>query len=212
MRDIPVFTTQYGAASLVLKEIPYSADAYVRIQCAEDAEKLLQECISFCRSAGAERVYATGHPYLEKYPFHTSVVSMHCPRESIADTDATLIPMQEETLEQWRALYNTGMKGIDNASYMSLADARKLLAANEGYFIYLDSRLVGIGAASCDTIRAVISLRRGAGADVVSALCRRMTGDRVNLEVASTNTRAIRLYQRMGFQPDGEISRWYKII
>jgi hypothetical protein len=32
MRDIPMFTTEYGVASLVLKEIPYQAAAYITIQ------------------------------------------------------------------------------------------------------------------------------------------------------------------------------------
>ena len=36
-------------------------------------------------------------------------------------------------------------------------------------------------------------------------------GERMKLEVASTNERAIRLYEKMGFIPVKEISRWYKI-
>ena len=32
MKDIPVFTTDFGVASLILKEIPYRGEAYIRIQ------------------------------------------------------------------------------------------------------------------------------------------------------------------------------------
>ena len=212
MRDIPVFTTQYGVASLILKEIPYSADAYIRLQNTIDPEKLLQECVSFCRAAGAERVYAAGHTYLENYPLHTAIFAMSCMKAMLPDTDAELIPVCEETLEQWRSLYNNKMNGIDNATYLSLADAQKILVAGEGYFIYQGTDLLGIGAVSKDTIRAVASLQAGAGADIVSALCRVLTTDTVSLEVASTNTKAISLYQRIGFRFSGEISRWYKII
>ena len=32
MKDFPVFTTQYGVASLIMKEIPYQKTAYVIIR------------------------------------------------------------------------------------------------------------------------------------------------------------------------------------
>ncbi len=32
MRDIPVFSTENGVASLGLREIPYSAEAYITLQ------------------------------------------------------------------------------------------------------------------------------------------------------------------------------------
>ena len=43
MRNIPFFDTPYGVASLVLKEIPYSAQAYITVQSALDLDKLLEE-------------------------------------------------------------------------------------------------------------------------------------------------------------------------
>ena len=44
MRNIPVFTTEFGVASLILKEIPYTGIAYVRLQSSLFPEKLLEEC------------------------------------------------------------------------------------------------------------------------------------------------------------------------
>ena len=61
MKDFPMFTTEYGVASLVLREIPYRGEAYITIQDSLEPEKLLEECISFCRICGAEAVYAKGH-------------------------------------------------------------------------------------------------------------------------------------------------------
>ena len=69
MLDIPMFTTENGAASLILKEIPYSEAAYIKIHSSQAPEALLEECVSFCRMAGAENIYASGHVILEKYPF-----------------------------------------------------------------------------------------------------------------------------------------------
>ena len=58
MRDIPMFTTEYGVASLVLKEIPYRQEAYICILATEQPRELLDECISFCRVCGAEKIFA----------------------------------------------------------------------------------------------------------------------------------------------------------
>ena len=90
MRDIPVFDTQYGVASLVLKEIPYQQTAYITIQSSCEPEMLLQECVGFCRACGGARIYATGDPVLEKYPMHTAMWQMQCLVDSLPDTDASL--------------------------------------------------------------------------------------------------------------------------
>ena len=58
---------------------------------------------------------------------------------------------------------------------------------------------------------AVISLQPGAGQTVVQALVSTLDCETVRLWVASANTRAIRLYERMGFVTVGELSRWYHI-
>ena len=51
MKDIPVFTTEYGVASLFLREIPYRSRAHIKIQSSQEPEKLLEECISFAECA-----------------------------------------------------------------------------------------------------------------------------------------------------------------
>ena len=59
MKDFPVFTTENGAASLVLKEIPYKKEAYITLRASQAPQALLEECVSFCRACGAEKIYAT---------------------------------------------------------------------------------------------------------------------------------------------------------
>ena len=70
MRDFSFFTTEYGVASLILKEIPYRKQAYIRIlDVQEDSfDEYLAECVSFCRMCGAEQIFAEGHEQLSKYP------------------------------------------------------------------------------------------------------------------------------------------------
>lgn len=212
MKDFPIFTTEYGVASLVLKQIPYNASAYITLQDSLQPESLLRECCDFCRAVGAEHIYASGHSCLQNYQVHTMMFLMQCLREKLADTDAILIPVQKETLEQFRKIYNDAMKSVANASYMSVVDAEQILFKENGYFVYRENTLIGIGVAEGKRIDAIVSVVPGCGKDVLLALNRVLSGQHVEIEVASSNTRAVRLYQKLGFQTIGELSRWYKIF
>ena len=211
MRDIPMFTTEYGVASLILREIPYRGEAYIRIQDTACPKELLEECVSFCRVAGAEKIYATGHDYLQNYPLHTKVLRMMRAIDGLPKTDAMTMPVMEQTLDQWREIYNDAMKPVDNASYMDAREAKRRLQEGNCYFVHRGRELLGIGIASDDTIHAVISVKPGAGQDVLLALTHALFSENVILEVASTNTRAICLYERLGFIATAELSTWYAV-
>lgn len=208
MRDIPIFTTENGVASLVLSQIPYTSKAFIRIQDTANGSELLNECISFCISVGAESIYATGHPICENYPIYTSIFEMRTDRISIADTDAALFPVTEETLEKWRQIYNEKVKNIPAASWMTLQEAKKM---TDGYFVHQDGTLLGIGKASGDRIDWIASCKPGAGKDVVCALCHALTGDTVTLEVASANEKAMNLYEKLGFIRTKELLKWHQV-
>ena len=212
MRDFPVFTTEYGVASLVLREIPYQQAAYVTLQSTQEPEKLLQECVSFCRVCGAEAVYAKGHPYLEMYPFCTAMWELRCPLETIGDTDAALWPVQEQTLAKWQEIYNEKVIKLPNGAWMDGKAGREMLQKGDGYFVHRGEELLGIGRASADTIDWVAAVRKGAGREVVQALCHALTEETVKLTVASVNEKAVRLYESMGFVRSKEISRWYRVL
>ena len=212
MKDMPMFTTEYGVASLFLREISYRGRAHIKIQSSLEPKLLLEECISFCRMCGAEWIDAAGDPYLENYPLITAIVAMQCHREAIAQTDACLFPVTEQTLQRWLDIYNEKKANIPNAAYMDSKDGKQLLESGDGYFIHRDGKLLGIGKAKDDFIDTVIAVEPGAGETVVRALCSSLSCDTVRLWVASANTRAVRLYERMGFVPVKEISRWYRVL
>lgn len=212
MRNIPVFTTEFGAASLILESVTARKEAYVRIQSSLEPEKLIAECVSFCKACGAEKVYATGHELLEKYPLHTAIWQMNADRTGIGESDAMLFPLQEQTAARWRGIYNDAMASVDNAAWMSEQGMKQLLKEGSGYFIHRNGQLLGIGKASADRIDAVVSSVRGMGAEVVRALSGALSAETVTIEVASTNARAISLYERMGFVRTKELSRWYQIF
>jgi len=212
MKDIPIFTTEHGAAALVLREIPYRQIAYITLHDTQEPALLLEECVSFCKACGAENILATGHAYLASFPLETAIVRMERSRSDIGQTDAKLITVKSDTLPQWRQLYNEKMADIPNASYMTESDGKELLAKADGYFIYRDGQLLGIGKASADTIHTLAAVVPGAGETVIKALAKALTEDTVQLTVSSTNERALRLYNRLGFVKTKEISKWYRVL
>lgn len=211
MRNIPVFSTELGVASLVLDQIPYSGIAFVHVCSTAQPEAFIAECGGFCRAAGADRVLATGHEVLEKFPVQYEILSMSRPYEGVEDTDAAVIPVTEQTMHSWVRHYNERMKKVDGAAYMSSLEGKKLLEEGHGYFVHRNGRLIGIGKASGETVDAIASVVSGEGKTVLSALCHCLSGPMVQLQVASTNRRAIRLYEEMGFICTGITRRWHRI-
>lgn len=211
MRDIPVFTTENGVASLVLREIPYQGAAYITLQDTLSPKELLAECVDFCKMAGAERIYATGNGWLEKYPVYTTVVKMQRSREGLPESNAALFPITEKTAAQWRSLYNERMKDVPNASTMTREEGRQLIAKGGGYFIHRGGEFLGIGIARGDKIEAIASVKPGAGETVLLTLCSALFSDNVMLEVASNNEPAIRLYERLGFLKSELLRTWYAV-
>ena len=136
---------------------------------------------------------------------------MTCLRESIPDTDGALWPVQEKTLTQWQNIYNKKVKKVPNGAWMTKADAEKMLETGDGYFIHRGETLLGIGRAAADRIDWVASVTPGAGADIVKALAHAATEDTISLTVASTNQKAVKLYERLGFLRTAEISKWYQL-
>ena len=211
MRDFPVFTTPNGVASLVFKEIPYKGVAFVTIRDTQCPDELLKECVDFSKIAGANKVYATGHTFLQKFPLHTQIWQMRCLREDLPAADGALFPVTEETLDAWREIYNRRMAGVDNAATMTKAEGEKLLDRGAGYFVHKDGTLLGIGIAEADKVEAVASVVPGAGQTVMLTLCGCIFSESIQLEVASTNKPALRLYEKLGFIKTAELSSWYDV-
>ena len=211
MKDFPVFTTEYGVASLILKEIPYRQEAYIHLQATQQPEELLQECVSFCRICGAERIYARGHEFLEKFPLHTAVYEMRGDAWADESKLEHLFPVTKETVGKWRSICNERMRCVDNAATQEARDEKEILASGGAYFVHRDGELLGIGWIRDNMLLAVATVQRGAGERVMHTMMSLMPGQFMTLEVASTNERAIRLYEKLGFVITREISRWYRV-
>ncbi len=212
MQNIPLFTSEYGVASLFLREIPYRQRAHIKIQSSLEPEKLLEECIGFCRACGAEWIDAAGNDYLEKYPLITALYRMQRSKEGLAQSDACVFPVTEDNVARWLEIYNERMADVPNAAWMDSADGKELLKTGDGYFVHRDGQLLGIGKAAGDYIDTVISVVPGMGETVVLALADLLQEDVIRLTVAGANERALRLYERMGFVKTQELSRWYRVL
>ena len=187
----------------------YQKKAYITLQSSLQPEQLLKECQSFCRMCGAEQIFATGDPCLENLPLYTAMWQMRCNKSSLPDTDAALWPVQQNTVGLWKDHYNRKTAALPNGAWMTDADGQRMLEKGDGYFIHRGGSLLGIGRASGETLDFVASLAPGAGGDAVCALSHAMTGETVELTVASVNEKAVRLYERLGFLKTRELSRWY---
>ncbi len=213
LKDIPIFTTDYGVASLMLKEIPYKQQAFICVRDSQPGhlQDLLDECVGFCRAAGAEQIFAAGHDDLQSYPLHTVIYEMSVPNLGMEAPEGCLWPVTEETVAQWRTIYNEKMKAVDNSATLSSFDEKKILESKGAYFIHKEGTLWGIGWIEDGEILAVASTVPGKGRAVMESLMSAAGADRFRLEVASSNERAIRLYEAMGFVKTSERNRWYRV-
>ena len=214
MRDFPIFTTEFGVSSLVLKEIPYRKEAYIRIRDVQEDffEDHMAECISFCRICGAERIYAEGNKKLEQYPVYTSVYQMcgiACPEE---EKIASLFPVTEETVGKWRTIYNEAMRAVDNAGTLESREEKQILESGGAYFVHRGGQLLGIFWLEGNKLLAVAAVQRGVGEIVMHTMMSLRNGEHMELEVASTNLRAIRLYEKLGFLKTKEFAQWHQVL
>ena len=213
MKDFPVFTTDWGVSSLILREIPYRQEAYIHIQDVqpEGFEEHMKECVSFCRMAGAEKIYATGQDLLERYPLYASVYEMRGTAWVDREKLEHLFPVTEATVSRWRGIMNERLRNVDNAATLTAFDEKKIVESGGAYFIHHDGELLGVGWMDDTKLLLLAGVKPGAGERVMHTLMSLVEEADMTIEVASTNERAIRLYHRMGFLLTKELNRGYRI-
>ena len=214
MRDFPIFTTEFGVSSLILKEIPYRGEAYIRIRDVSEGyfNEHLTECVSFCRMCGAQRIFAEGNSLLEQYPLYTAVYLMKGTAQSEMDKMASLFPVTEETVSRWRNLYNEAMRTVDNAGTLETRDEKQILSSGGAYFVHDNGALLGIFWLEDRKLLAIAAVKKGAGERVMHTMMSLLEGEQITLEVASTNSKAIRLYENLGFLKTAELTRWHRVL
>lgn len=213
MQNFPNFTTQFGTAGLILKEIPYRGNAYIRLGAMAPGclEAHLKECVSFCLMAGAERVFAAGSEALEQFPLDSSLLEMRGEARVNRDEIKNLFPVTEATAGAWREIYNRLMRPLPHAATLETREEKQIAAAPGTYFVHENGRLLGIGWLEDTKLLAMAAAEKGAGGTVLNTLMSLVEGADMVLEVDAKNERAIRLYERMGFVKTRELTRWHRV-
>lgn len=210
MKDIPVFTTEYGVASLTISQIESRGEAFVRVQDVQAGalDDLLGECVSFCRMLGAEQIYADRGTEPAAY----AVLRMSGLPNLDLDAVEHIFPVTRETVASWREIYNASMAEVHHARHLAFLDEKRILESGGAYFVHRSGKLLGIGWLQEQSILAIAACKKGNGYRVAQTLLSVMADGPVCLEVSSNNFRAIRLYERLGLVCVGEVDRWYKIF
>ena len=209
MKDFPIFTTEFGVASLTLRQIPYRKEAYIHLQdfAASDRENLVKECTSFCRMAGAEKIYVTP-PSGEA---DVRILKMRgVPLLNEEDIE-NIFPVTGETVGTFRKIANERLRDVDLAAMLEAKDEEGILSSGGAYFIHRQGQLLGIGWLMEDQLKLIASVVPGAGYPVAQTLLSVTPGISISLEVASTNRRAIKLYEKLGFLPVEELEAWEEV-
>lgn len=210
MKDIPIFTTEYGVASLALGEVPYRQTAYIRVQDAQPGalNDLVKECVQFCRAAGAEHIFWTAGDAAQEP--HSSIYEMRGQAWVDKSKLESLFPVTEATVQRWREIFNEWMAEVDHTVTLTAFDEKRIVESGGAYFVHRDGELLGIGWLEDTKLLAIAAVKKGAGERVAHTLMSLVEGATMTLEVASTNEKAIRLYEKLGFLKTAEITKWFK--
>lgn len=214
MKDIPVFTTPAGTASLILREIPYKKTACVLIRSILPGgmETVLSDCRTFCVQAGAERVLVTADEPLD-LPVDHDMLEMSRPRSGLpfSEEPVRLEPLTRENATDYQSVYNRLFAAVPTAATCDETGLSRLLASGTAFLTRIDGKPAGIGVAEGSELRAVGVLPeyRGLGRRLTLTLLEKLEGPDLFLSAASTNKPALRLYERLGFQRKRILCRWY---
>lgn len=213
MRNIPNFTCPSGGAQLILQQLPQTGTAYCLVQWAVPGQlpSLLDEVRRFCRMIDASRVLALAESFGDGgkevcCPAAFQLLQMEADREQLAPGNARLLPVEKEQWQDYMDRYNMAMAEVDGARLLSAGDAK--MGIGSCYFVYQQDTLIGLGQVKADQILSLAALMPGAGGQVLCALASVIPHEKVRLTVASTNHRALRLYERLGFQEVGVAEHW----
>ena len=106
---------------------------------------------------------------------------------------------------------NERLREVDNAATLTAADEKKILQSGGAYFVHQEGELLGVGWMEDTKLLQVAAVKPGVGELVMHSLMSLVEGADMTIEVASTNTRALRLYEKLGFLTVRDVMQWYDV-
>lgn len=216
MKDIPVFTGTHGTASLILRQVPFSGCAYVIVRSLwSGAEAFLEECLGFCRAVGAEQVYASWELRELPAPHGYDMLQMQMEKKDLPRAEpVALTPVSAQSAEDYRMLYNACFRDVPNAVACTREDTKRLIREQTGFLVYRGTEAVALAEISRTGLEAIaVSPRaKGLGFPLAVTVLQMVPATTLALKVASVNTRARQLYERLGMEQTAVLSRWWKLL
>lgn len=216
MKDIPVFTTAAGTASLILREIPYKKTAFVHMRSVLPGgmEAALDDCRIFCVQAGAEHVLVSAEQPLALPPGY-DMLELSRPKSGlpVPGEPVALEPLTRQNAAVYQTIYNRLFTPLPNAATCNEAELTRLLTSGTAFLALVDGKTAGIGETEKNELRVVGVLPeyRGLGRRLTLTLLEMLDGPELILCVSSANERALRLYSGLGFRTRRVLSRWYRL-
>ena len=216
MKNIPVFMSPAGTATLILQEIPRSGRAFILLQTIvpEGLQQLTADAKKFCQDCGAKEIFISNAR--EKLPFSPAydILILTVQKDSLpAGRPVTLQPLSQENAELYISIYNRCFEGISHAVSYDRSQIRRIKAQDQQAFIACsaDGSPAGIGELHGNELAAVAVLPeyRGMGKALTLSLLALCPGPEIILTVASDNQRALGLYEKLEFHVKEIESRWY---
>lgn len=217
MKNIPLFTSSYGLATLILREISWSGRAYVLVrEIWNDAgAALLDECRSFCRAAGAAEVFAAWAEGNQALPaVHAyNMLEMSCAKAALPVGSLPLEPLCPENAEAYLEIYQQCFRDVPSAASYDHKSLEPLYDEDLAWLVPVEGgygAIAEISRAGLEGI-AVLPEHRGLGYPLAATVLQMVPNSTVHLKVASTNHRALMLYRRLGFTESGLARPWYQL-
>lgn len=217
MKNIPVFTSSYGIATLILREIPWSGSAYVLVRSVWNGQKaaLLEECKGFCRVVGAKEIFATYD--MEALPAEHAydMLTMTRPKAGLPVSEHPIDPepLTRENSADYLRIYNTCFVSVPSAASYDAAALEPIYGEDLAWLAKVDGVYAGVAEISKTGLEgiAVLPEYRGLGYELALAVLPMVPSTELRLKAASTNRRAIALYERLGFACAGTEKRWWRL-
>ena len=159
MRNIPVFTGEFGAATLQEKPGRGRPTVVQWVQPGKTWE-FLAECARFCRMAGARRVLASHLPEPRRLLLKSGCSVWPACGPACRRRTQRCGPSARKTEKNFCGFTTRGMSGVPAAMSLHQGDLPRLWTRG-GYFVHRDGALLGIGQVNGDTLLSLVSCRRG---------------------------------------------------
>lgn len=213
MNNIPVFLSQGGTATLILREIPFSGRAYILLRTVEKPDLLIRECLDFCRGCGAAACFFTGSEFLVRYPHAYDILRLSLDCSDLPPGPlCPLVPVGPGNDSLYLSVYNRCFAHVSGAAAYDQKQLQRIYRERQQAFLAFEGQTAwGIGEIHGNVLAAIGLLPeyRGRGEILARSLLSRCPGPAVTLTVASDNQRALGLYEKLGFHVAGLESRWY---